>query len=411
MHNFWTLVHFEYYKVFHKKTSILAIILCCILIIFSASAMIISLNNESDYSNSSMSNYDSLLMEKHNKMALNDRLLNETLILEASRAYGTMKPYLNDGLTYTKTQAYADYARPYESIYTLIDSAYASRGKAFNVESFINMTEEQAKSYYAIRLTQLRENLMNNPLWTPEDVDLVLAMDDAVTKPFIMAYNDGYERNFALTSLTSILTLFILSYLLSPMISQEYNYKTDALILSSRNGKLTLPLAKIFVAFSLALILSVIYFLTSLTTCLLIYGPDGLDSSLQLIIPLSTYAFSLRDCVILVAITGIVGAFFHTAICLVLSSKSQNSVIPMGISTALIVIGLFNGIQAPVIGKLRYLLPSSLGNFYDIIKPLIFHAGPLHFPLYQWGIIMGLTMGFILTVASYHIFRHHQVSD
>ncbi len=409
MPNFWTLVRFEYSKLFQKKTSILGIILCAVLIILSASAMVISLNTESDYNDDALSNYDALLLDKSYELALSGRILDENLILEAAHAYGTMKPYLTEDLTYTNTLAYAENARAYSSVYTLIDSAYAHRGKAFNVESFMDMTASQAGSYYDIRLTQLRENLTNNPLWSSTDVDIVLAMDRSVTKPFVMAYNDGYERTFALTSLTILLTLFMLSYSLSPIMSLEYRYGTDALILSSRNGKIFLTLAKLFVAFSFSLFLFLFYFMTAFITCLIIYGTEGLHSSLQLIIPLNTYAFTVFDCLILVMITGLVGTFLHTSICLFLSAKSQNPVIPMAVSTALIIIGLFNGINAPVIGKLRYLLPSSLGSFYEIIKPLIYHIGPFQFPLYQWGILFGLGVTLLLTFTSFYTFRNHQI--
>lgn len=407
MNNFWSLVGFEYKKIFSKKSVIISLILAFILIIFSCFTMVIGNNSQSNYMSETMSNYEAMLMDKSYEKELEGRPLDSELILEASRAYQKIDKNV---AKYTETQEYQKYAIKYSSIYTLIDAAYVQPGKAFNVDDFQNISEKYANDYYTFRENQYRINLSHNSLWSDSDVEKVMEMDKEVQKPFIMSYKDGYQRFFALSVSTMAVLLLIISFCFSPIFSNEYAKRTDSLILTSKNGKSSFIYAKLFTSMSFSFILTLLFVLSVYFTCMGIYGFDGTNAQIQLLIPAITYNFTMRDVFILLVITSIFGSLLHTSICLFVSSISSNSIIPMTITSILIAVGMFNGINNNFFIKLRYFLPCAMGNFWDITTQLVFDFLGIQFMLYQFICIVAFVVCSLLLLLTFRNFKNHQVA-
>lgn len=408
MNNFWSLVGYEYKKLLCKKSVIIAGMAAFAITIFSCFAMVIGSSNEQgNHYTENMSNYEAMLLDKSYEQTFAGRELNTELILEASRAY--QKVDLNVP-TYSKTQSYQKYGRPYRSIYYLVDSAYARRGNAFNVQDFQNISKEEASNYYAIREHQLRENLTNNPLYSIEDVDQILAMDKDVKKPFVMWYTDGYQRFFALSITTMMAILFLISLIISPIFSGEYSRHTDSLILTAKNGKRSLIKAKIFAALSISTGMTLIFLLSTYLTCMGIYGFEGTHAQIQLLIPLITYDWTLLETAGILLVTSLLGGIFHTAICMSISAHAKKTVIPMAVSTILIMMGMFNGIQLPFFEEAKYFLPISMGSFYDTLSiPSIIRWFGVGIPVYQAICIGACMMSTLLIIVTIKGFKRHQV--
>lgn len=404
MNHFWHLVGYEYKKLLCKKSVILAGVLAFAMSICVCFTMVIGSGNEQgNHYTENMSNYEAMLLDKSYEQALAGRILDTELILEASRAYQQVDINVP---TYSKTESYQKYGRPYSSIYRLVDSAYASRGNAFNVQDFQNISEEEASNYYATREHQLRENLTNNPLYSAADVEQILAMDKEVQKPFVMAYTDGYQRFFALSITTMMAILFLISLIISPIFSGEYSQHTDSLILTSKNGKRSLIYAKLFTAFSISTGLTLIFLMSVYLTCMGIYGFDGTHAQIQILIPLITYDWTLLETTGLLIVTSLLGGVFHTTICMSVSAYAKKTTIPMAVSTILIMMGMFNGVQL----EARYFLPLSMGSFYDTLSvPLLIHWFGIGIPVYQGICIGACMMSTLLIIVTIRGFRRHQV--
>ncbi len=411
MNNFWSLVRYELKKIVGKKSVIVAMCLGLIIVVFSSTAMIINSNTQSDYGVDGLNSYDSMLLDKGYAKELEGRLLDGQLILEASDAYKKVNLDLESGVTkYTDTKEYQTYARKYSGVYTLVDSAYAHNGSAFNVEDFQNITPEKANNYYTYRKNQYRMNLANNNLFSESDIEKIMSLDNDVQKPFTMYYTDGYKRFFALSITTMMIALLVLSFCISPVFCNEYARGTDALILTSKNGKSTLIHAKIFsslvITFSLLLVFNLVVYFSSMS----IYGFDGANAQIQLIIPVITYNFTMVEVVIIIILTSLLGAFLHTSLCLFISSRTSNSIVPMAITTVLIIAGMFTGIDNNFLAKLRYFLPISMGNFWDVMTQLVFDVFGMQIMLYQAICIFAFCVGTLLLMGSYRNFKTHQVA-
>lgn len=408
MNNFWELASFELKKILFKKSVILAIILALATIVFSSFSMIIGGNSQSNYNTKRLSNYESMLLDKGYEKELEGRKLDGKLILEASAAYKKVDISSTIG-KYTDTSEYQNYARKYMSVFHIVDAAYAKPSKSFDVVDFQNITEEMANNYYTYREKQYIANLTNNPFFSDSDIKKIMSLDTEVEKPFTMYYTDGYERFLVLSITTSLMALLVLSFSLSPIFSNEYAMGTDALILTTKNGKNTLIQAKIFSSlvftFSLMLLFNLVVYFSSMA----IYGFDGGIAQIQLMIPALTYNFTMIETVILIIITSLFAAFLHTSLCLFVSSLSNNSIVPMTITTVLLILGMFNGPSIEFFVKLKCFLPISMGSFWDMTTQYVFNIFSLQIMLYQAVCIVALIVGTLLLAGSYRNFKTHQV--
>lgn len=402
MNNFWDLVGFEYKKIFVRKSVWIAIALAVAATAASVCGLIIGRNPVTG-----MSNYEEMLMDKEYKMALSGRPLDGALILEASRAYQTVP---DDVYPYSDSEEYQRYARPYSSVYALIDSAYAERGHGFNIDSLQTISAEDAYSYYEKRITQYRLNLVNNSMYTQENVDRVIEADSRVQKPFIMAYTDGYERFFSFTTTNAFVVMFLIAFMLSPMFVNEYSQNIDSLILASKNGKTSQIYAKIFTGVSSSILLSAVFLMAGYLLCMYIYGFEGADSPIQLHVPLLTYHFTMLEAVAILFITTILGSLLMTGICLCLSSVMNNSIVVLAVNVTVILLGMFNGIFPGSAEKIRYFLPSPMGTYFDVIlKQYSWNIFGVEIWLYQAVCVTAAAAGSLLLLLAYRNFRRHQV--
>jgi len=218
VNNFWTLVKFEYKKIVVRKSVMIIMVLALIANVFTVCGIILG----TDYV-TGMTNYEEMLLDKDYQLALSNKALDGELILETAKAYQKIP---TDIYPYSDSDEYQKYARPYSSIYSLIDSAYAERGHGFNLDDLQNISKEDAYGYYEKRISQYRLNLENNSLFTQANVEKVIQLDDAVKKPFILQYTEGYIRFFNFTATNAFIVLFLIAFALSPLFSNEKTENT-----------------------------------------------------------------------------------------------------------------------------------------------------------------------------------------
>lgn len=402
MNNFWNLVGFEYKKIFVRKSVWVAVSLALITTVVSSFGLIIGINPATG-----KSNYAEMLVDKKYELALSGRPIDGNLILEASKAYQTIP---SDVYPYSDSKEYQLYARPYSSVYTLIDSAYAERGQRFNIDYLQTISEEDAHAYYEKRIAQYRLYLENNPSFTQENMDRVLENDNLVQKPFIMAYTDGYERFFDFSTTYAFIVMFLIAFILSPLFVNEYSQNMDSLILSSKNGKSSQIHAKIFTGISFSIVLTASILLIGYLICMCIYGFEGTSSPIQLHIPLLTYNFTMLEVVMVLFATTILGGLLMTGICLCLSSAVNHAIVVLAVSVMVILLGMFDGIFPSFAEKVRYFLPSPMGTYFDVIlNQYAWTIFGINIWLYQAVCIVAVVVSSLLLLLTYRNFKRHQV--
>ncbi len=401
MNNFWSLVGFECKKIFIRKSVVIAIIIA-----LSLSALT-AVSFATGTSWRGLSGYEELMIVKENSLALAGRELDSELILEASKAYQTIP---NDVYPYYTSDEYQEIAQPYSSVYALIDSTFAKQGSGLELHDFQYISEEDASSYYDKRISQYRANLENNSMFTQENVERVIAIDDAVEKPFVLEYVDGYYRYIQLSQTNTILIILLICFIISPIFSNEYQTGTANLILTSKNGKKSQIFAKMFTSISLAALLVVGVLLACYIAMILFYGNHGANAQIQLLIPLITYHFTLLEVCILLFITTLFGAVFMTAVAMLISSVSRKSFIAL---TACVVFNIAFMYKLPINNDFYYTVlkffPYAMGNSNEMLTQLSFTILGVDIWLYQAVCIVALVVSSVLLLLIYENFKQHQV--
>lgn len=374
MNNFWSLVKFEYKKIFVRKSIFIAIAVSILIVIVTATVNIRGIDEKTG-----MSYYAEMLKDKEDSSNFNGKPLTGELIFEASQAFAKVP---QDSYAFTTSNEYYKFAKPYVSIFRIVDSAYTNKNNSFLRQDFAKLTLEQANDYYQIRSKQYRLNLENNPLFSEENIERILEIDNEVEKPFILEYHEGYRRFFNMSSVSTLCIMILISFILAPILSDEYQKGTDSLILTSRNGKNTFIKAKIFTALTISIILTILIFTISYLICMAIYGFGGTNASLQNMIGLITFNFTLFDVLCLLLITTIFGSFLMMTITLFFSSCTK-PLVGLMLSLSIIFVGLFNGLSKEWFVKIRNFLPVPMGSFSDMITQLSFNILGVDIWLYQ----------------------------
>ena len=406
MNNFWSLVGFEYKKIFIRKSVIIAIALSVVVVLLSSFTMLLGSNNMSDFQDTEMSNYEEMLMEKEYQLALSGRPIDGELILEASKAYSKIP---SDIYPYTDSEEYHKYARPYSHVLHMVDSAYKTRNEPFGYVDFQTISEDLANSYYEKRSAQYRLNLENNPLFTQENVEIVMELDNEVEKPIIIQYDEGYTRFLALSTTNALIIMILMAFIVSPIFSEEYQKRTDSLILTSKYGKNKQILAKLFTGVSIGAFITFILMLVCYLACMFAYGFEGANAAIQNYVALITYNFTMLEVVTLLFITTTFGSFLMVAISLFLSSAISKPIATLAISMVIAVLGMINGVTLPGLEKIRYFSPSALGAFGDVITQFSWSIFGVNIMLYQAVCIVAFVIGTALLLITYRNFKKHQV--
>lgn len=114
------------------------------------------------------------------------------------------------------------------------------------------------------------------PVGTSSQVDQLLNMYEQVQVPFYFDYYDGWERmssSFSIFLALVVSAIIVIS--LSPVFSDEYSQKTDAIILTTKYGKNKVIVAKLISSFIFTLVVYLFFATVNFILHAAIYGLDG----------------------------------------------------------------------------------------------------------------------------------------
>ncbi|MDO5734830.1 MAG: ABC transporter permease [Eubacteriales bacterium] len=224
----------------------------------------------------------------------------------------------------------------------------------------------------------------------------------------------GYTSGWHITSRNLAKVLMALSFIIILMIAPVYSGEyggVDALILSSKYGKTKCATAKVIAAFiaSLSMIAAILAF--HLIFALIVYGKDGLDSSILFAaqqfssgyIPFNiTCGTVIKYQILLAFLNGIA----ITGISLVISALSKEKLISFALSAAIFI--------APILipltktnQRLLVLTPVYFTQYISILSVEQTAKAELYA---VWAIPVALILGSLGAIFSRKLFAKHQVS-
>lgn len=192
-----------------------------------------------------------------------------------------------------------------------------------------------------------------------EEIDTWLSEYDSIDKPIDYSYAMAYQNILDGLFIIGWILVLIIAIALSGVFADEKTYKTDALILSSKNGKTPICVIKIVAGITFALIETVILLGVSFGVNILLDGGTGWNAVIQNVIPSSPWNITIATMVLIYLGLAILVSIFFAVTNMITSHLTKSAVVTMAIHAAVIFVGLFNipG-KLGIIAKLWQLRPT-----------------------------------------------------
>ncbi|MEG0578028.1 MAG: hypothetical protein RR500_09240 [Bacilli bacterium] len=251
------------------------------------------------------------------------------------------------------------------------------------------------------------------PAGTNEEVNKLLGMYDQINLPFYYDYYDGWlNLSLSFSIIISMLVSVIIVICISPVFSEEYSQKTDAIILTTKYGKGKIITAKLLSAFIFTTSVFALFALLNFALHALIYGLDGYNASIQLYgwNYQSPYNMTFLQLYLYTLGFSFVGLLFMTAITLFISSKAKSPFITVIIALSILYIPKIDLSRVSYsVNNLLELFPINimnaaehveLGVFYNVFGTLILQPVMM--------IFTATVLSALLLLVTYRTFKNHQ---
>ena len=396
MYNFRTLVRFEYKKLFKKKAVWLLLPLLMTFAVLSVILPSFSVAISNSETGQTYMLYDLQQAQRRESAAIKGRLIDDSL-LEEMRAAWDSDETLEDSLPASVR---------YDGISSFILSSLRDFLKIENASQFTGSADE----LYALRARALKESWTEDGLARGEQ-QFLSKKEDSLETLFPYGYSGSYDMIASSMITVSALLTFLIAVCLSSVFSSEHTGKTDQLILCSRFGKAPVYLAKIFTGITFSLAASLLMLLSVTVPSFLLYGTEGFDVPIQILVPLASWDMTMGETVLILSGLCLTASLLHCCAALFFSEWFKSSVPAMGILLGFLLFsGFFN---IPETDRIA----SQIWDFVPL--NLVSPGGTIHnnrlvpfFGTYltswQTGPIFYLLLCILLLVAGYRVYSRWQ---
>ena len=181
---------------------------------------------------------------------------------------------------------------------------------------------------------------------------------DNIEKPITYSYALGYSNLLEVLFLIGWMIIICTSVALSGVFADEKN-RTDALILSSRNGRTPICIAKMMASISVSLLQTFIMLGACFGVMFAFYGNHGWSAMIQNVIPSSAWNITIGNMVMICIGLAVIYSIFFAMTNILISHVTHSAVVTMALHATFVFIGLFNVLaRLGTIAKLWELRPS-----------------------------------------------------
>lgn len=409
---FFTLVGFEFKKIFKRKSTYFALTL---VLLFTLLSIFAPLFGKAYYGEESISRYDDMINKRNtarNLAKMSNGEISEdfvAFVIEQYSIANTTENKITDaGGSYINNEAYAKYVKPYEAVVAMIGTVYAQ--DRFDYYAIGSLTPKDAGDFYEKRYDKIEKNITKITSSTATQKKL-MSMNNQIENPLTYSYTGGYMSFHQNAYLVGLILCFAIIACIAPLFSSEYSSKTDALILSSRLGKKSQVSAKIFTGLSFTIILSVITMFLFLLTVLCVFGFDGANTNYQIVNFLSPYPITMLTSVIYITVLTIIGCVLTCGITMLFSACTKStfsSVIPLSL---ILFVPAFFMVDSSIrlLYRILSLMPSKMflpDIVFDLVLPEFFGIA---FLPYQFYLLYGVIVCVVLVLIAGNRFKKHQI--
>ncbi len=296
--------------------------------------------------------------------------------------------------TYEKISAYnpgiayenAANAAGQKALYDLIYNTVRDKDKVIDITA--------AEFYDAMRNDIVKDG--TDMKCSEEELDYWLGSFDEVSKPITYSYALAYLNILDILFLIGWILILNIAIALSGAFADEKNYKTDALILSARNGRGPVCIVKMCAGITVALLQAAVLLGVGIGILLFAYGATGWNAVIQNVIPASPWNITIGTMMLIYLGQAALLSIFFAMTNMLLSHLTHSAVATLAIHAAVIFGGLFNVPNGlGIISKLWQLRPTMAlyyGSFCNTFRYGCFNNVQITWIIYSVAavILMGL---------------------
>ncbi len=424
MSNFLILVGFEYKKIFKRKSTIISLIFILVVLVIMGLGSVIG--SEKWYSGEKVSKLDAIKRNKdtiHSQAGVMDEeLIGEAIEQNAILMVNDDNYLMNEYGKHLKSEAYTKYILPYENIVDTINTVYETNTgmlstggfTIFNVNSVLPIDKlrlQDAKDFYKKVKQFAIESITGNTILTHEEKEKHMEMLSHVKTPFYYDYSASYELFLSLFQVLSLVILTVIAICIAPIFADEYQNRTDNLLLTTRYGKNKEIIAKIFAGITLAIGIVIITMSITVMGLFSIYGTTGWEMAIQSMNVSSTYPVTLLEAMMISIGVVFVMSIFFSMLTLLFSSLFKSS-FPVIILSFVVLIAPSIINVSPVYRTLYQTLqifPAKACSLGAIFSPYLFNFGGIVLTPAITYVGFAIIGSFIMLPFAYRGFKSHQV--
>jgi len=416
--NFFTLVGFEYKKIFKRKSTYLSFLMIAIVIVLSFGIIIGDTYVEGD---KGISKYELMNIDREYSRSVKGYIDENKIkeIIEQNKVLlsDIENSPLSNGEVLLSKGTYEKFSMRYSYIARLFRNVYAPKGESFNYDAIDKLSDEDAKLFYNKRLDKIDE-MLSNGYFTETEIRKYHELNFKISTPFYFDHYKGYSVIMQSLVPISIFATLAISICIAPIFASEYSGKTDQLILTSKFGKNKLINAKIFSGITFSFIVSSLTVCITILSNLLIFGFDGANVELQVMFPLMPYPLTMLEAVIVMSIVSLMATLLVSTFTMFMSSKLKNPFGVIIITNIILFAPMFISIPENnrVLATIIRLLPVKMFEISDVFSEHFFvfgdFAGAKSFTLtsYVFLPVFCFIVCILLIPFTYRAFKKHQIS-
>lgn len=383
MNNFGTLLGFELKKLLINKITILLIVLFA-MFLFGVTMLEYTV----------ISPEDKFVSEREAElegMKLDDELIAK--VAEEAARYGSLAEIDGDSLYYHVSR-YIN--RALGTYLTLPELSASVSAEDLTAESFYRNREallEYLHDYFHLDGSE-------KAYWQNKESE--------IAKPFTWKANYGVSAMKANFGMTAALAAITIGICLSGIFASESRYRTDALILCTKEGVKTLPLIKILAGEIFSLTVSTILLASVQLPHILFNGLHGIETACQIIVPFSSYPYTSGKLLLIYTGLFLLAGLLIGAAAILLSRALNHMLAAGGIICFTVLADLFLSVLPPkfrVISQIRFLTPLQVLINSSMADPRLVRIGNTFLTVFQISAILYAVLLLTFSFAAFSLGR------
>ena len=194
--------------------------------------------------------------------------------------------------------------------------------------------------------------------------------------PFAYGYARGYSGFIQMIFVYIWFVFLLIAVSLAGVFSEEVSHRTDAMILSTRNGRKPVSLAKLCTGITVGILEMAIVLGVNLAACLITFGHEGWNTPLLMVIQSTAWDLTVGQGISILIGLALVLAVVFAAVTMLLSQMLGSSTGVLAVQIGIFLLGIFNIPDSlGVISQLWTIRPTNFLMYFAFSEYQLFNFG------------------------------------